>query len=144
MAAGLTVAFVDEHCNALSPIAAALADDLGGGEVEAECMGLDPEGRILPGAITALREAGIDTSELVSSPTSRARLEAADAVVAIGPVAREAVLSELEARAWDVESPEIGGQLAAFRETRDELGMRVRELLRELGVELEEPGLGWE
>lgn len=141
--AGLTVAFVDERCDALSPMAAALAGDLGGEEVEALSMGLDPGGRILPGTITALREAGIDTSELVPSPTSRARLETADAVVAIGPVAREAVLSELEARAWDVESPE-GGQLAAFRETRDELGVRVRELLRELGVELEEPGLGWE
>lgn len=136
--AGLRVAFVCRRCNALSPMAATLADEMGPQAVQAASAGLDPDGRILPATLTALREAGLDTSDLVPARVSRARLEAADVVVAIGlqPDAAS-VLAELEVESWDVASPE-GGQLAAFRRARDELGVRVRELLRRHGVELDE------
>lgn len=130
--AGLSVVFVCQRCNALSPMAATLADGLGGASVQAGCMGIDPEGRILPGALTALREIGLPTDELVPSPVSRARLEASDVVVAVGLDPEEdAVFDGLEAEAWELETP--GGQLATFREARDELGLRVRALLRRHG-----------
>lgn len=119
-------------------MAATLANEMGPPAVKAASGGLDPEGRILPGALTALREAGLDTSDLVPARASRARLEAADVVVAIELQPDEAaVLAELEVESWDVASPE-GGQLAAFRRARDELGLRVRELLRRHGVDLDE------
>jgi protein-tyrosine-phosphatase len=137
---GLDVAFVCQRCNALSPMAAALATDIGGEAVHASSAGVDPDGRILPGSITALREVGIDTSELVPSPAERAHLEAADRVVAIGPgVVDRALFDGLSPERWTIDSPE-GGQLAAFRRARDELGLRVRELLREAGVEVDETG----
>jgi protein-tyrosine-phosphatase len=137
----LAVVFVDEECNALAPMAARLAADLGGSAVQATSAGTRPDGRILPSALTALREVGVDTTDLVPSPVSRAELEAADVVVAIG-LGDDTAVAEIEARRWDVAVP--GGQLAAFREARDELALRVRELLREHGVELDEVDVGYD
>lgn len=134
----LEVAFVCRRCNALSPMAARLARQAGGEAVHAWSAGTEPGGRILPGTLTALREVGIDTSDLIPVPARRGRLEEADIVVAIGLTPDdEPLLEGLDARVWALASPQ-GGQLIDFRETRDELGMRVRGLLREEGIELDE------
>jgi protein-tyrosine-phosphatase len=138
----LVVAFVDERCNALSPMAAALAEATSEA-VAASSAGTDPDGRILPGALTALREVGVDTTELVPAPVQRARLEAADQVVALGPaLVDDALFDGLSPESWAIDNPE-GGQLAAFRRARDELGVRVRELLREHGLELDDRPSPW-
>lgn len=114
-------------------MAAALANDMGGTPVDAASGGTKPDGRLLPGTITALREVGIDTTALIPTPISRVQLEQADIVVAIGvDVERESLLDGISVEAWDIENP--GGQLASFRQARDEIGLRVRKLLREHGA----------
>lgn len=134
---GVEFAFVCRRCNALSPMAAAIAEQTGPQSVRASSSGVDPEGRILPGALTALREIGIDTTDIVPGPVRRAELEAADAVVVIGPgLVDDPMFDGLSPERWEIDNPG-GGQLAAFRRARDELGLRVRELLREHGVDVD-------
>lgn len=133
--AGVTVGFVCERCHVLSPMAEALARQMGGEEVEADSAGLKPAGRLLPSAATALREAGLDTTELRPSEIDRAWLESCDAVVLIGvDPGADPVFDGLAAASWDLESPDTG-QLGEVRDIRDEIGVRVRELLREHGIE---------
>ncbi|PSG96192.1 heat-shock protein HtpX [Thermoplasmatales archaeon SW_10_69_26] len=135
---GVELAFVCQRCNALSPMAAAIAEGVSP-EVAAASAGTNPDGRILPGALTALREVGIDTTGIAPAPVQRAQLEAADAVVAIGPgLVDDPIFEGLSPEQWEIDNPE-GGQLAAFRRARDDLGLRVRELLREEGLDLDDP-----
>lgn len=136
MAAQLEVGFVDRRCNVLSPMAESLAVAMGGGAVAAESAGLEPAGRVMPSVLTALREVGLDTSELAPHEVDRAWLEGCDAVVAIGVDVTAGPLFEgLVTDSWDLESPE-GGQLVDVRRARDEIAVRVRRLLKSHGIDV--------
>lgn len=142
MAPRLELGFVCQRCNVLSPMAEVLAREMGGDGVTVASAGLEPAGRILPSALTALREVGMDTTELVPTEVDRAWLEACDRVVLVGLEASDDPLFEgLDPIVWEIESPD-SGQLGEVRRVRDELGVRVRQLLRDRGIEVDEPDAG--
>lgn len=144
MAPNLELGFVCQRCNVLSPMAEVLARELGGPGVTVASAGLRPAGRILPSALTALREVGMDTTELVPTEVDRAWLEACDQVVLIGLEATDDPLFEaLPTISWAIESPE-SGQLGEVRQARDDLGLRVRQLLQDHGIAVDEPDTEWD
>lgn len=133
----LIVGFVCEAGDALGPTAEALAREMSEGAVAIERGALHPAGRLQPTFVTALREIGIDTGELSPDPIDRTHLEDCEVVVALGLDPDDHALFEgLDVVAWDLEAAETG-QLADVRAVRDEIAYRVRQLLRDRGVDVE-------
>lgn len=121
--------------SARSQMAQAFAAQVGGARVEARSGGSKPLGYVLPGAVAAMREKGIDISGNPSQGFDAAWVrDACDLVVTMGcgddacPAFAGKPLVD-----WDLPDPK-GRPLAEFRRVRDEIEQRVRALLRERGI----------
>ena len=120
--------------SARSQMAEGFAKALGGGRVEARSGGSKPLGHVLPEAVAAMRERGIDISGQPSKGFDEAWVRACDLVVTMGcgddacPAFTGKGLVD-----WDLPDPK-GQPLEEFRRVRDDIGQRVLALLRERGV----------
>ncbi|WP_131105297.1 low molecular weight phosphatase family protein [Ornithinimicrobium sufpigmenti] len=133
------VLFVCERGEGRSQVAAALAEHLSGGRVLARSAGIRPTGRLNPHAPTVLAERGIELRNPLPGEVQEDVLDAADVLVLIG--VRDCDLLGVRSVRWDVDDP-YAQDLPTARRIAEELETRVRELLAELEVPVEEQGTG--
>jgi len=114
-----------------SQMAAAWADQMSGGLVDAESAGSSPADGVHPNVVAAMAEVGIDLSGAVSTPWNDELLESADVVVTMGCGDACPVLPCVRYLDWDVADP-FGADVDTVRAIRDDLRDRVGALLDEL------------
>ncbi len=95
--------------------------------------GSEPTDRINPVAVAAMAEVGIDISREFPKPWTDETVRAADVVVTMGCGDACPFHPGKRYEDWELEDP-AGQDLDAVRPIRDEIGRRVRELLRSLSV----------
>ena len=126
--------FVCVHNAGRSQMAAVLTEALGGGRVRVRSGGTTPAAEIHPEVVEAMAELGLDMSRRFPAPLTDDAVRAADVVITMG--CGDACPFYPGKRYLDWELPDPAGQpLAAVRNTRDDIRVRVESLLRELGVE---------
>jgi len=115
---------------------------LGGGKVDVQSAGIEAHGKN-PRAIAVMADAGIDISGQESTIVDDAMLEQADMVVTVCGHADEqcpVLPPGVKKNHWPLTDPaKARGTeeqiMHAFKETRDEVECRIRELLNNLSVE---------
>jgi arsenate reductase len=123
------VLFVCVENSNRSQIAEAFARIHGGDRVEAYSAGSRPSGKVNPKAVEAMRELGYDLTAHRSKGLAELAGQEFYTVVGMGcgdegcPLVKAARHEE-----WDVPDPKAM-EPAAFREVRDLIGRKVRELL---------------
>lgn len=114
-----------------SQIAAAWADQLSGGLVDAESAGSAPADGVHPNVVAVMAEVGIDLSRNRPTPWTDELIGSADVVVTMGCGDACPVLPGVRYLDWDVADPS-GVDVDAVRAVRDDLRARVGALLDEL------------
>lgn len=121
--------------SARSQMAQGFAKHLGGAQVDARSGGSKPLGYVLPEAIQAMREVGIDISAHLSQGFDEAWIrDACDLVVTMG-CGDDACPAFIGKRMvdWDLDDPK-GQPLGEFRRVRGEIEEHVRMLLRQRDI----------
>jgi arsenate reductase len=114
-----------------SPMAEGFARKLGGDMLEIYSAGTNPTGVVSEDAIEIMRELKIDISGLRSNGLEAVPVADMDIVVSMAPApARTLVPRDFRGVAidWKVQDP-VGKSLAVFRRVRDELHVRVTDLV---------------
>jgi arsenate reductase len=112
-----------------SQMAEGFARAWGGPRVEARSGGSKPAGHLMPEAVQAMREAGIDISGHRSKGFDEAWIAGCDLVVTMG-CGDDACPAFVGKRMVDWELPDPKGMgLDGVRRVRDEIGKRVKALL---------------
>lgn len=135
MAARFRVLFACVGNSARSQMAQGFAQALGGTRVEARSGGSKPLGYVLPEAVAAMREKGIDIAQHPSQGFDEEWIRSScDLVVTMGcgDDACPAFVGKAM-QDWDLDDPK-GQPMAEFRRIRDDIEQRVRRLLGERGV----------
>jgi protein-tyrosine-phosphatase len=123
--------FVCVHNAGRSQMAAALAQHLSAGRVHVRSAGSAPTGGILPTAIQALTERGIQVSEEFPKPLTDDVLHAADVVVTMGCGDDCPYVPGKRYEDWPVADPN-GQPIEVVRAIRDDIQARVTQLLAEV------------
>lgn len=123
--------FVCVHNAGRSQMAAALAQHLSAGRVHVRSAGSAPTGRILPAAIQALAERGIEISLEFPKPLTDDVVHAADVIVTMGCGDACPILPGKRYLDWDVADPD-GQPIETVRRIRDDIQGRVTALLAEV------------
>jgi arsenate reductase len=112
-------------------MAEGLFNDLAPAGWEAGSAGTDPHGSVRPEAIAAMREIGIDIGH--HRPKSIAEAMSPEVEVVVGLCAEEAcpVIPGTRAVHWPLPNP-AGREPQFFRDTRDDLAARIRQLIQDL------------
>ena len=129
-----TVLFVCVHNAGRSQMAAGWLQALAGDRVNVRSGGSEPGERINPTAVEAMEEVGIDITRNQPRPWTREGLEEADVVVTMGCGDACPVLPGKRYLDWELTDP-AGRTIEEVRPIRDEIGERVRGLLRDLGID---------
>ncbi len=114
-------------------MAAGFARHLGGDRVAVFSGGSEPADAVNPAAVAAMAERGIDIGSEQPRHWTDDGVRAADVVVTMGCGDTCPYYPGKRYVDWEVEDP-AGQRLEAVRPIRDDLEVRVRELLAELGV----------
>jgi protein-tyrosine-phosphatase len=117
-----------------SQMAAGWLRHLAGDRVEVFSGGSEPADEINRGAVEAMAELGIDISVELPKPWSDEIVRAADVVVTMGCGDACPIHPGKRYVDWELADP-AGRGLEDIRPIRDEIGLRVRGLMAELGVE---------
>lgn len=125
------VVFLCVHNAGRSQMAAAWADRLSGGLVDAESAGSAPSDKVQPSVVDAMAEVGIDMTGAAPTPWNDDLLGSADVVVTMGCGDACPVLPGTRYLDWDVADPH-GADLDTVRSIRDDLRIRVGDLLDDL------------
>jgi arsenate reductase (thioredoxin) len=125
------VLFVCVHNAGRSQMAAGLLNKLAGGRVHVRTAGSDPAEEINPAVVEAMSEVGVDLSEEFPKPLTDEFVAAADAVVTMGCGDACPIYPGKRYEDWELEDPD-GKDLETVRRIRDDLDLRVRNLLVEL------------
>ncbi|HWG91884.1 MAG TPA: arsenate reductase ArsC [Candidatus Thermoplasmatota archaeon] len=120
--------------SARSQMAHGFCKALGGDAVECDSGGSVPLGYVLPEAIAVMRERGIDVSGHPSKGFDAAWVSGCDLIVTMG-CGDDACPAFFGKRIvdWGLPDPK-GKDLATFRAVRDEIELRVRQLLQDAGI----------
>lgn len=134
MARPLRVLFACVGNSARSQMAEGFARAMAGARVEARSGGSKPAGRLMPEAIEAMRERGIDISGQQSKGFDEDWIRGCDLVVTMG-CGDDACPAFVGKRMvdWELDDPK-GLPIDQVRRIRDEIENRVRNLLVEQGV----------
>ena len=135
----MRVLFLCTHNSARSQIAEALLRSRGRGAFVVESAGTEAT-LVRPHALTVLSEIGIDASAQTSKTLERFIEEQFDYVITVCDAANDACPTFPNAGArehWSLPDPSKATgseeqQLEAYREVRDDLELRIMELLRRL------------
>jgi arsenate reductase (thioredoxin) len=125
------VLFVCVHNAGRSQMAAGLLDELAEGRVNVRSAGSEPAGRVNPDAVAAMAEIGVDISRGFPKPLTDEAVREADVVVTMGCGDACPIYPGKRYEDWDLEDP-AGKDLETVRRIRDEIEVRVRQLLAEL------------
>src|ERR1700694_2133040 len=131
MADALQVLFVCTHNAGRSQMAAALLDRQAAGRVQVTSAGSQPASQLNPAVIAARAEIGLDLSREFPKPLTSDKVQAADIVITMGCGDACPVYPGKRYLAWDLSEP-ARLDLDAVRPIRDEISLRVRDLLAEL------------
>jgi arsenate reductase (thioredoxin) len=127
------VLFVCVHNAGRSQMAAALLDHHAQGRVRVRSAGSAPADEINPAVRAAMDEIGLDLSKAFPKKLTTDAVEAADVVITMGCGDACPVYPGKRYLDWDLTDP-AGKGIDAVRPIRDEIDVRVRGLLDELGV----------
>jgi arsenate reductase len=128
------VLFLCVHNAGRSQMAAGWMRSLGGDRIAVFSGGSAPAESINQMAVTAMAEKGIDISAAIPQPWSDEILGATDVVVSMGCGDACPVLPGKRYVDWELDDP-AGRPIEEVRPIRDEIELRVRGLMAELGVE---------
>lgn len=125
------VLFVCVHNAGRSQMAAALLDSHANGAVQVRSAGSDPADRLNPAVVAAMSEMGLDISKEFPKPLTDEMVSAADVVITMGCGDACPFYPGKRYLDWDLEDP-AGKSLGTVRRIRDEIDVRVQQLLNEL------------
>ena len=128
------VLFLCVHNAGRSQMALGWFDYLAGDRAVAWSGGSEPGTEINPAAVQAMAEVGIDISGEFPKPWTDEIVRAADAVITMGCGDACPIFPGKRYEDWVLDDP-AGKDVAAVRPVRDEIRIRVEELLASLGVE---------
>lgn len=117
-----------------SPMAEAIARNLGDGRIEAHSAGLSPSGQVSELAVAALEELGFDAAGLGSKPIASVDLHEIDVIVSLIGERGLAVLPRnlaAERIAWAIHDP-LGEDIDAYLATAELLVRKIRTLVADL------------
>jgi arsenate reductase len=126
--------FVCLHNAGRSQMSEALFTRLAGGRHEAQSAGTTPGEHVHPEVVSTMRELGIDLSDRTPRKLSLELAQWADVVVTMGCGDECPYIPGKRYLDWDLADPS-GRPIEEVRRTRDEIGRRVEDLLRELDQE---------
>lgn len=135
------VLFVCIHNAGRSQMAAALAAHLSGGRVVVRSAGSDPAEHVNPRVVEAMAEIGLDLSREFPKPLTDDAVDGADVVVTMGCGDACPVFPGKRYLDWKLDDPSCR-PIADVRRIRDEIRLRVEDLLRGLGIALDNPSPG--
>jgi arsenate reductase len=135
------VLFLCVHNAGRSQMALGWFNHLAGGRAVAWSGGSEPANEINRSAVAVMREVGIDITGEYPKPWTDEILRAADVVVTMGCGDECPFHPGKRYEDWALEDP-AGQDVDAVRPIRDEIRARVTELLRSLGIEVEESVVG--
>jgi protein-tyrosine-phosphatase len=116
-----------------SQMAQAFAAMLGGERVEALSAGSRPSGRVNPKAVEAMRELGYDLTTHTSKGLEAFNGQSIDAAVTMGCGDACPLVNAARRIDWQIPDPrEMPPE--EFRQVRDLISAKVRDLLSDLGV----------
>ncbi len=133
MATTPTVVFLCPHNALRSVIAAALFNRAAAGRAHGESAGTEPDERVNDRTIQVLWEVGIDVTGLRPGRVSRLQLEQAERVVSLGCPLPPDLAATAAGKVEEWPMPDTAGKpIAAVREVRELINVRVNQLLDEL------------
>ena len=133
-----SVLFVCVHNAGRSQMAAALTQALSGGRVDVWSAGSAPADQINPTAVQVMAEIGLDLSQEFPKPMTDDVVRAADVVITMGCGDACPLFPGKRYLDWQLDDPATQS-IEAVRWIRDEIAVRVRGLLAELGVSAAAP-----
>ena len=125
-----TVLFICTHNSGRSQMAEAFFNSMAGGKVRAISAGSQPADKVNPVAIEAMHEVGIDISRNKPKVLTLEMMEGIDKAITMGCEATCPVTT-VETDDWRLEDPK-DKPIEEVRKIRDEIKVRVGNLLREL------------
>lgn len=125
------ILFLCVHNAGRSQMAAAFARDLGGGRVVVHSAGSAPGETLNPAVVKAMREVNIDISNETPRALTSEMGERADVIVTMGCGDACPVYPGKTYLDWELTDP-AGKDLDEVRKIRDEIEVRVRNLIGEL------------
>ncbi|HET9117271.1 MAG TPA: arsenate reductase ArsC [Pseudonocardiaceae bacterium] len=132
-----TVLFLCTHNAGRSQMALGFLTHLAGDRAVAWSGGSEPGDEINPAAIQAMAEVGIDITGELPKPWTDEIVRAADVIVTMGCGDACPIFPGRRYENWELPDP-AGQSLEAVRPIRDEVEKRVRRLLDQLDVPLDE------
>jgi arsenate reductase (thioredoxin) len=134
-----TIAFLCTRNAGRSQMASGFAKQLAGGRVDVYSGGSEPADEINQAVVAAMAEVGVDLSTEKPTRWSEDVLRSADVIVTMGCRDTCPIYPGKRYEDWDVPDPR-GLDVPDIRPIRDEIGGRVRALLRQLGIDLATQG----
>ena len=128
-----TVLFVCVHNAGRSQMAAGWLRHLAGDAVEVRSAGSLPGDQVNPAAVAAMAEVGIDISDQRPRVLTTDAVEASDVVITMGCGDACPIFPGKRYLDWELADP-AGQGVEAVRPIRDDIELRIRGLLAELGV----------
>jgi protein-tyrosine-phosphatase len=125
------VLFVCVHNAGRSQMAAGLVKLRSDGRIHVRSAGSAPGDEINPVVVEAMEELGVDLREESPKPLTDEVVRAADVVITMGCGDACPVYLGKRYEDWELEDP-AGKDLATVRRIRDEIDVRVRQLVDEL------------
>ncbi|WP_285102692.1 arsenate reductase ArsC [Promicromonospora sp. MEB111] len=126
--------FVCVHNAGRSQMAAGFLRELSGDAVEVRSAGSMPAQMINPTAVEAMLERGIDIRAEQPKVLTNEAVQASDVVITMGCGDACPYYPGKDYQDWELDDP-AGQGIDAVRPIRDEIELRVRGLLAQLGVE---------
>lgn len=128
-----SVVFLCVHNAGRSQMAAGWAKSLGGDRVEIFSGGSDPASEINEAAVEAMAEVGIDIGSEFPKPWTDEVVRAADVIITMGCGDACPIFPGKRYEDWEVDDP-AGEDVEAVRPIRDDIEVRVKALMEQLGV----------
>ncbi len=112
-------------------MAEGFARHFGGDKIAAFSTGSHPAGFVAEQAVAAMKDAGVDISQHYSKHISEIPQQSFDYVVTMGCGDACPVVAGKKRIDWQIQDP-IGETEEVFRAVRDEIGLKVRQLLQSI------------
>ena len=128
-----TVLFLCVHNAGRSQMAAGWTIEMGGDAVNVLSAGSEPGDRLNPAAVQAMAEVGVDISSRTPQRWTPEMLQSVDVVVSMGCGDDCPVVPGTRRVEWELDDP-AGQPIEMVREVRDEIRVRVGELLAGLDI----------